>query len=162
MKQVIVNIENIKWEDADNAKKQDFPQAFIRRPFEMDDDQNVEGYIANWLADNYDKHNGFDLKIVEEYYSPFIEDVLEGIEIEDINELDWDDLQKQIEKGMPGYEIEIFDVEDFPYSLEMGGEVATVMGRYAQQGAIEEVKVGNWNTLSEDVFVLVVAIKLKK
>ena len=83
MKKVTVNIENIKWAANENGMVKDLPEALIRREFVMEDDQNVEGYIANWLADTFDKHEGFDVTIVDTENSPFLEDVLEGIEIED-------------------------------------------------------------------------------
>ena len=78
-----------------------------------------------------------------------------------MDELDWDDLKNKIEQGMPGFEIELFDVEDFPGSLEMGCQVAEVINCYAKDG-IEEIRTGQWCTLSEDTFVLVVAIKIKR
>ena len=158
MKKVTVNIENIKWED---TKNKDLPEALIRREFLMEDDQNVEGYIANWLADTFDKHEGFDVTIVDTENSPFLEDVLEAIEIKDMDELIWKDLEDRIKQGMPGYQIELFDVEDFPGSIEMGCQVAEVINCYAKDG-IEEVRTGQWCTLSEDTFVVVVAIKTKK
>jgi hypothetical protein len=158
MKKVTVNIENIKWED---TKNKDLPEALIRREFLMEDDQNVEGYIANWLADTFDKHEGFDVTIVDTENSPFLEDVLEGIEIKDMDELIWKDLEDRIKQGMPGFEIELFDVEDFPGSIEMGCQVAEVINCYAKDG-IEEVRTGQWCTLSEDTFVVVVAIKTTK
>lgn len=158
MKKVTVNIENIKWED---TKNKDLPEALIRREFLMEDDQNVEGYIANWLADTFDKHEGFDVTIVNTENSPFLEDVLEAIEIKDMDALIWKDLEDRIKQGMPGYQIELFDVEDFPGSIEMGCQVAEVINCYAKDG-IEEVRTGQWCTLSEDTFVVVVAIKTKK
>ena len=158
MKKVTVNIENIKWEDTENK---DLPEAFMRHEFLMEDDQDVEGFIAHWLADTFEKHNGFDVTIVDTENSPFLEDVLESIEIKDMDELDWDDLTNKIKQGMPGFEIELFDVEDFPGSLEMGHQVAEVINCYAKDG-IEEVRTGQWCTLSEDTFVLVVAIKIKR
>lgn len=158
MKKVTVNIENIKWED---TKNKDLPEALIRREFLMEDDQNVEGYIANWLADTFDKHEGYDVTIVDTENSPFLEDVLEGIEIKDMDELIWKDLEDRIKQGMPGYQIELFDVEDFPGSIEMGCQVAEVINCYAKDG-IEEVRTGQWCTLSEDTFVVVVAIKTTK
>ena len=158
MKKVTVNIENIKWED---TKNKNLPEALIRREFVMEDDQNVEGYIANWLADTFDKHNGFDVTIVDTENSPFLEDVLEAIEIKDMDELIWKDLEDRIKQGMPGFEIELFDVEDFPGSIEMGCQVAEVINCYAKDG-IEEVRTGQWCTLSEDTFVVVVAIKIKR
>ena len=161
MKKVTVNIENIKWAANENGMVKDLPNALIRHEFLMEDDQNVEGYIANWLADTFDKHEGFDVTIVDTENSPFLEDVLESIEIKDMDELDWDDLKNKIEQGMPGFEIELFDVEDFPGSLEMGCQVAEVINCYAKDG-IEEIRTGQWCTLSEDTFVLVVAIKIKR
>lgn len=157
MKKVTVNIENIKWED---TEANNLPEALIRHEFLMEDDQDVEGFIAHWLADNFDKHNGFDVTIVDTENSPFLEDVLEAIEIKDMDELDWDDLKNKIEQGMPGFEIELFDVEDFPGSLEMGYAIGLRMNDYVKKG-IEEVRTGQWCTLSEDTFVLVVAIKIK-
>lgn len=158
MKKVTVNIENIKWED---TKNKDLPEALIRHEFLMEDDQDVEGFVAHWLADTFDKHNGFDVTIVDTENSPFLEDVLEAIEIKDMDELDWDDLKNKIEQGMPGFEIELFDVEDFPGSLEMGYAIGLRMNDYVKKG-IEEVRTGQWCTLSEDTFVLVVAIKIKR
>lgn len=158
MKKVTVNIENIKWED---TKNKDLPEALIRREFLMEDDQDVEGFVAHWLADTFDKHEGFDVTIVDTENSPFLEDVLEGIEIEDMDELIWKDLEDRIKQGMPGYQIELFDVEDFPGSIEMGCQVAEVINCYAKDG-IEEVRTGQWCTLSEDTFVVVVAIKTTK
>ena len=158
MKKVTVNIENIKWED---TEANNLPEALIRHEFLMEDDQDVEGFIAHWLADNFDKHNGFDVTIVDTENSPFLEDVLEGIEIKDMDELDWDDLKDKIEQGMPGFEIELFDVEDFPGSLEMGYAIGLRMNDYVKKG-IEEIRTGHWHTLSEDTFVLVVAIKIKR
>lgn len=158
MKKVTVNIENIKWED---TKNKDLPEALIRREFLMEDDQDVEGFVAHWLADTFDKHEGFDVTIVDTENSPFLEDVLEGIEIEDTDALIWKDLEDRIKQGMPGFEIELFDVEDFPGSIEMGCQVAEVINCYAKDG-IEEVRTGQWCTLSEDTFVVVVAIKTKK
>ena len=158
MKKVTVNIENIKWED---TKNKNLPEALIRHEFLMEDDQDVEGFIAHWLADNFDKHNGFDVTIVDTENSPFLEDVLEAIEIKDMDELDWDDLKNKIEQGMPGFEIELFDVEDFPGSLEMGYAIGLRMNDYVKKG-IEEIRTGQWCTLSEDTFVLVVAIKIKR
>ena len=158
MKKVTVNIENIKWED---TEANNLPEALIRHEFLMEDDQDVEGFIAHWLADNFDKHNGFDVTIVDTENSPFLEDVLEAIEIKDMDELDWDDLKNKIEQGMPGFEIELFDVEDFPGSLEMGYAIGLRMNDYVKEG-IEEIRTGQWCTLSEDTFVLVVAIKIKR
>lgn len=158
MKKVTVNIENIKWED---TEANNLPEALIRHEFLMEDDQDVEGFIAHWLADNFDKHNGFDVTIVDTENSPFLEDVLESIEIKDMDELDWDDLKNKIEQGMPGFEIELFDVEDFPGSLEMGYAIGLRMNDYVKKG-IEEIRTGQWCTLSEDTFVLVVAIKIKR
>lgn len=158
MKKVTVNIESIKWED---TKNKDLPEALIRREFLMEDDQNVEGYIANWLADTFDKHEGFDVTIVDTENSPFLEDVLDAIEIKDMDELDWDDLEDKIKQGMPGFEIELFDVEDFPGPLEMGYAIGLRMNDYVKKG-IEEIRTGQWCTLSEDTFVLVVAIKIKR
>ena len=158
MKKVTVNIENIKWED---TKNKDLPEALIRREFLMEDDQDVEGFVAHWLADTFDKHEGFDVTIVDTENSPFLEDVLEAIEIKDMDELIWKDLEDRIKQGMPGYQIELFDVEDFPGSIEMGCQVAEVINCYAKDG-IEEVRTGQWCTLSEDTFVVVVAIKTKK
>lgn len=158
MKKVTVNIENIKWED---TEANNLPEALIRHEFLMEDDQDVEGFIAHWLADNYDKHNGFDVTIVDTENSPFLEDVLEAIEIKDMDELDWDDLKNKIEQGMPGFEIELFDVEDFPGPLEMGYAIGLRMNDYVKKG-IEEIRAGQWCTLSEDTFVLVVAIKIKR
>lgn len=158
MKKVTVNIENIKWEDTENK---DLPEALIRHEFLMEDDQDVEGFIAHWLADTFEKHNGFDVTIVDTENSPFLEDVLEAIEIKDMDELDWDDLKNKIEQGMPGFEIELFDVEDFPGSLEMGYAIGLRMNDYVKKG-IEEVRTSHWHTLSEDTFVLVVAIKIKR
>ena len=158
MKKVTVNIENIKWEDTENKR---LPEALIRHEFLMEDDQNVEGYIANWLADTFDKHEGFDVTIVDTENSPFLEDVLEGIEIEDTDALIWKDLEDRIKQGMPGFEIELFDVEDFPGSLEMGYAMGLRMNDYVKKG-IEEVRTSHWHTLSEDTFVLVVAIKIKR
>lgn len=158
MKKVTVNIENIKWED---TEANHLPEALIRHEFLMEDDQDVEGFIAHWLADNFDKHNGFDVTIVDTENSPFLEDVLESIEIKDMDELDWDDLKNKIEQGMPGFEIELFDVEDFPGSLEMGYAMGLRMNDYVKKG-IEEIRTGQWCTLSEDTFVLVVAIKIKR
>ncbi len=158
MKKVTVNIENIKWED---TKNKNLPEALIRREFVMEDDQNVEGFIAHWLADTFEKHNGFDVTIVDTENSPFLEDVLEAIEIKDMDELIWKDLEDRIKQGMPGYQIELFDVEDFPGSIEMGCQVAEVINCYAKDG-IEEVRTGQWCTLSEDTFVVVVAIKIKR
>lgn len=158
MKKVTVNIENIKWED---TKNKDLPEALIRHEFLMEDDQDVEGFVAHWLADTFDKHNGFDVTIVDTENSPFLEDVLEAIEIKDMDELDWDDLKNKIEQGMPGFEIELFDVEDFPGSLEMGYAMGLRMNDYVKEG-IEEIRTGQWCTLSEDTFVLVVAIKIKR
>ena len=157
MKKVTVNIENIKWEDQNNK---DLPEALIRHEFTMDDDQNVEGFVAHWLADTFDKHNGFDVTVVDTENSPFLEDVLAGIEIEDMDALDWEDLRNQIKQGMPGFQVELFDVEDFQGALEMGSQVAETINCYAKEG-IEEVRTGQWCTLSEDTFVLVVAIKTK-
>jgi hypothetical protein len=161
MKKVTVNIENIKWAANENGMVKDLPNALIRREFLMEDDQNVEGYIANWLADTFDKHEGFDVTIVDTENSPFLEDVLEGIEIENTDALIWKDLEDRIKQGMPGYQIELFDVEDFPGSIEMGCQVAEVINCYAKDG-IEEVRTGQWCTLSEDTFVVVVAIKTTK
>ena len=158
MKKVTVNIENIKWEDTENK---DLPEALIRREFLMEDDQDVEGFVAHWLADTFEKHNGFDVTIVDTENSPFLEDVLEAIEIKDMDELIWKDLEDRIKQGMPGYQIELFDVEDFPGSIEMGCQVAEVINCYAKDG-IEEVRTGQWCTLSEDTFVVVVAIKIKR
>lgn len=158
MKKVTVNIENIKWEDTENK---DLPEAFIRHEFLMEDDQDVEGFIARWLADAFEKHNGFDVTIVDTENSPFLEDVLEEIEIKDMDELDWDDLEDKIKQGMPGFEIELFDVEDFPGPLEMGYAIGLRMNDYVKKG-IEEIRTGQWCTLSEDTFVLVVAIKIKR
>lgn len=158
MKKVTVNIENIKWEDTENK---DLPEALIRHEFLMEDDQDVEGFIAHWLADTFEKHNGFDVTIVDTENSPFLEDVLEAIEIKDMDELIWKDLEDRIKQGMPGYQIELFDVEDFPGSIEMGCQVAEVINCYAKDG-IEEVRTGQWCTLSEDTFVVVVAIKIKR
>ena len=158
MKKVTVNIENIKWED---TKNKNLPEALIRHEFLMEDDQDVEGFIAHWLADTFEKHNGFDVTIVDTENSPFLEDVLEAIEIKDMDELDWDDLKNKIEQGMPGFEIELFDVEDFPGSLEMGYAIGLRMNDYVKKG-IEEIRTGQWCTLSEDTFVLVVAIKIKR
>lgn len=158
MKKVTVNIENIKWED---TKNKNLPEALIRHEFLMEDDQDVEGFIAHWLADTFEKHNGFDVTIVDTENSPFLEDVLESIEIKDMDELDWDDLKNKIEQGMPGFEIELFDVEDFPGSLEMGYAIGLRMNDYVKKG-IEEIRTGQWCTLSEDTFVLVVAIKIKR
>lgn len=158
MKKVTVNIENIKWED---TKNKDLPEALIRREFLMEDDQDVEGFIAHWLADTFDKHEGFDVTIVDTENSPFLEDVLEAIEIKDMDELDWDDLEDKIKQGMPGFEIELFDVEDFPGPLEMGYAIGLRMNDYVKKG-IEEIRTGQWCTLSEDTFVLVVAIKIKR
>ena len=86
---------------------------------------------------------------------------IEGIEIEDTDALIWKDLEDRIKQGMPGYHIELFDVEDFPGSIEMGCQVAEVINCYAKDG-IEEVRTGQWCTLSEDTFVVVVAIKTTK
>lgn len=158
MKKVTVNIENIKWED---TEANNLPEAFIRHEFLMEDDQDVEGFIAHWLADTFEKHNGFDVTIVDTENSPFLEDVLEAIEIKDMDELDWDDLKNKIEQGMPGFEIELFDVEDFPGSLEMGYAIGLRMNDYVKKG-IEEIRTGQWCTLSEDTFVVVVAIKIKR
>jgi hypothetical protein len=158
MKKVTVNIENIKWEDTENKN---LPEALIRREFLMEDDQDVEGFVAHWLADTFEKHNGFDVTIVDTENSPFLEDVLEGIEIEDMDALIWKDLEDRIKQEMPGFEIELFDVEDFPGSIEMGCQVAEVINCYAKNG-IEEIRTGQWCTLSEDTFVLVVAIKIKR
>lgn len=158
MKKVTVNIENIKWED---TKNKELPEALIRHEFLMEDDQDVEGFIAHWLADTFEKHNGFDVTIVDTENSPFLEDVLEAIEIKDMDELIWKDLEDRIKQGMPGYQIELFDVEDFPGSIEMGCQVAEVINCYAKDG-IEEVRTGQWCTLSEDTFVVVVAIKIKR
>lgn len=158
MKNVTVNIENIKWEDTENK---DLPEAFMRHEFLMEDDQDVEGFVAHWLADTYDKHNGFDVTIVDIENSPFLEDVLEAIEIKDMDELDWDDLEDKIKQGMPGFEIELFDVEDYPGCLEMGYAMGLRMNDYVKKG-IEEVRTSHWHTLSEDTFVLVVAIKIKR
>lgn len=158
MKNVTVNIENIKWENTENK---DLPEAFMRHEFLMEDDQDVEGFVAHWLADTYDKHEGFDVTIVDTENSPFLEDVLEAIEIKDMDELDWDDLKNKIEQGMPGFKIELFDVEDFPGPLEMGYAIGLRMNDYVKEG-IEEIRTGQWCTLSEDTFVLVVAIKIKR
>jgi hypothetical protein len=158
MKKVTVNIENIKWEDTENKR---LPEALIRHEFLMEDDQDVEGFVAHWLADTFDKHNGFDVTIVDTENSPFLEDVLEAIEIKDMDELIWKDLEDRIKQGMPGFEIELFDVEDFPGSLEMGYAMGLRMNDYVKKG-IEEVRTSHWHTLSEDTFVLVVAIKIKR
>lgn len=161
MKKVTANIENIKWAANENGMVKDLPNALIRHEFLMEDDQDVEGFIAHWLADTFEKHNGFDVTIVDTENSPFLEDVLEAIEIKDMDELDWDDLKNKIEQGMPGFEIELFDVEDFPGSLEMGYAMGLRMNDYVKKG-IEEIRTGQWCTLSEDTFVLVVAIKIKR
>lgn len=158
MKKVTVNIENIKWEDTENKN---LPEALIRHEFLMEDDQNVEGFVAHWLTDTFDKHNGCDVTIVDTENSPFLEDVLEAIEIKDMDELIWKDLEDRIKQGMPGFEIELFDVEDFPGSLEMGYAMGLRMNDYVKKG-IEEVRTSHWHTLSEDTFVLVVAIKIKR
>ena len=158
MKKVTVNIENIKWEDTENK---DLPEAFIRHEFLMEHVQDVEGFTAHWLADTFEKHDGFDVTIVDTENSPFLEDVLEEIEIKDMDELDWDDLENKIKQGMPGFEIELFDVEDFPGALEMGYAIGLRMNDYVKEG-IEEIRTGQWCTLSEDTFVLVVAIKIKR
>ena len=161
MKKVTVNIENIKWTANENGMVADLPNAIIRREFLMEDDQNVEGFVAHWLADTFDKHDGCDITVVDTENSPFLEDVLEGIEIKDTGELDWDDLKDRIKQGMPGFEIELFDVEDFSDPLSMGHEVGLVINDYAKDG-IEEIRSDQWCTLSEDTFVLVVAIKTIK
>ena len=158
MKKVQVNIENIKWGD---TKNKDLPKAFIRREFLLEDSQNVEGFVSNWLINTFGKHNGCDITVVDTENSPFLEDVLEGIEVKDLSEMDWDDLKDKIKQGMPGFEIELFDVEDFSDPLSMGHEVGLVINDYAKDG-IEEIRSDQWCTLSEDTFVLVVAIKTKE
>ena len=162
MKKVTVNIENIKWKADEQGRLPDLPNALIRHEFTLKDDEKIEDFLTDWLTDTFCCDNeGFDVTVVDTENSPFLEDVLENIEIEDMDALDWNDLENRIKQGMPGFEIELFDVEDYSGSLELGYAMGMSMNDYAKEG-IKEVKTGQWCTTSEDTFVLVVAIKTNK
>ena len=158
MKKVVVNIENIKWE---NQNQHYLPTAINRHEFTMEDDQNVEGLIGHWLADNYDKHNGFDFTVVSEKHGPFLENVMDGISFDNSDQFNEGQLQELIKKEMPGYEIQTWDLDQYGNASEIFGSAMAEVEWYVSRGIkIEDIQyVEEWCTDSCDAYFCILAIK---
>lgn len=161
MKKVVASIENIKWAANENGMVADLPNAIRCHEFVMDDDQNVEGFIANWLADKYDKHEGFDVTILSTRFGPFLEDVMDEISFDNADEFNEVQLQDLIKEKMPGYEIQTWDLDQYGSASEIFGSAMAEVEWYVTRGIkIEDMQyVEEWCTDSCDAYFCILALK---
>jgi len=73
---------------------------------------------------------------------------------------DFEKMESDIASQMPGYEIELVDMDDFNSSMETAWATADAIGRYADRG-IEDIITHSWYSSDGEIAVLVVAIKTK-
>ena len=90
-----------------------------------------------------------------------LKEILENITV-DQEDPDFDKMESDIREQMPGWEIELCDMDDFHGSMvEASWCTADAIGKYAKDG-IEEIVCGAWYSDNEELAVLVVAIKTKE
>ena len=88
-----------------------------------------------------------------------LKEILENIPV-DQDDPDFEQMKLDIKKQMPGYEIELIDMDDFNSTMEVSWVTADAIGRHAKDG-IEEVVAHGWYSDDEELAVMVVAIKTK-
>lgn len=162
MKKIMVNIDNIKWKTDGVSEEtlKHLPQLIARREFKLEDDEKIEDLIPDWLTDTWCcDHDGFDLEVISERHSPFLEDILEEIVVDE-EDPDFEKMESDIASQMPGYEIELVDMDDFNSSMETAWATADAIGRYADKG-IEDIISHSWYSSDDEIAVLVIAIKTK-
>ncbi len=89
-----------------------------------------------------------------------LKEILQNL-IVDQNDPDFEKMESDIREQMPGYEIELCDMDDFHGSMvEASWCTAEAIGRHAKDG-IEDIICNCWYSDDEELAVLVVAIKTK-
>ena len=92
-----------------------------------------------------------------------LQTVVRNINIKDIDDINWEQLEKDITEQMPGCEIELFDGNDF--ANQWGCDILvfgeTVVDAIARHTNIETVASDIWESEDEEVRILIVAIKTK-
>ncbi len=163
MKKVMVNIDNIKWKTEGVSKEilDYLPETIVRREFKLEDNEKIEDFIPGWLTHTWScDHDGFDLKVISERHSPFLEDILEEIVVDE-EDPDFEKMESDIASHMPGYEIELVDMNDFNSSMETAWVTADAISRYVDKG-IEDIVSHSWYSSDDELAVLVIAIRTKK
>ena len=83
-------------------------------------------------------------------------EVLENINIESSDKVIYDDFIEMLKEKMPGYEIDIWDMDEF--GNELTASVADYIIEEAQDGKTD-IQYAEWHTDNEDAYYAVVASK---
>lgn len=88
-----------------------------------------------------------------------LKDILQNL-IVDQDDPDFEKMESDIREQMPGYEIELCDMDDFDSMVDASWCTAEAIGRHVKDG-IEDIICNCWYSDDEELAVLVVAIKTK-